>query len=1020
MAARNYIKIVVNHPRRELFGFLQQNILCEDVEMFYFPNVTEIGQFLRRISPHILLVYVDREVLVNKKILEFFQLPFLKDVWILFIVSPQINLSQMEILGKFERSLVLHGEVKPDVVAYNIRTLLWKEQEEREENANRLYAQNLLNCSKIISQEDSISSVFESLINFLPKFLVHDYWAFFTYDPEFSRVMNFHQFIPPHRRNIAILTPNLEKLAEIWLKQNTGFRVNISDDPKLFRKLGEWGWGIKQLHFLPLMMGDLPLGGMILGNTNQMEVEQRDLDFLDEISGLLSQKIYNLLRTEKEAKGFDDFAEQLIYNRFSEDAILQLGCKKINEVVQAENTIFWQINLGFGFVFPKFSYAKENYRNWEALEKNMIFLAENRKLAQLFSGDKAFLINDVENHGHFSDVTIATFKKLNYTNLLIAPVRIENEEVGVFIANRSQINSKFSAWEIDRVNKLMEKIIKVLEDTHVVKEANLKLKQLSKIFELGNEIKLDLNIEEMLTHITRSVRYTLGWNDVAVLQSNPYQKVHRLSSKIGFDSVSELSLNILEDLSFETFEKFLLSCSKISQSYFYDSHPVNINGDALNYIDEMMTEWHPQDLLIVPIETHRRGLGYLVVRDPVDRLKPNEDRVLSLEYFANQAAVAIENSILYENLLASEERYRSLAETMTLALVTCSPEGKIVYVNPAFEHLVGFGKKAISGKSLFSFFSNDSQKTLREIIRTIMRRKLRDGKNIENVELELLSKKDKTIPVSTYAFPFYQQRHKIGAFLVLNDLRVVKKLEQLKSDFNSMIVHDLRSPMNVIQGFIELIRTRVVGEINSEQEELLDIAKENVKKVLTLVDNFLVASKMEVGKFSIEPKVGEIHSLINRIVENHRVLLKNKNISLKSKLNQNLPLLYFDSLRIEQVLNNLLSNAIKFTPEGKTIRVTTEFHQKEIKGEKKMFAKVGVHDTGPGIPPEKMKQVFNKYEQVDSETAMKSAGTGLGLSICKEIIGLHGGDIWVESEVGKGSHFYFTLPIEPSIEKFLK
>ncbi|NIU00216.1 MAG: hypothetical protein GWN01_04540, partial [Nitrosopumilaceae archaeon] len=107
----------------------------------------------------------------------------------------------------------------------------------------------------------------------------------------------------------------------------------------------------------------------------------------------------------------------------------------------------------------------------------------------------------------------------------------------------------------------------------------------------------------------------------------------------------------------------------------------------------------------------------------------------------------------------------------------------------------------------------------------------------------------------------------------------------------------------------------------TEQEELLDIAKENVKKVLTLVDNFLVASKIEVGKFNLDPKVNEINALIERVVENHQVLVTNKNIELQMKLDKNLPLLFFDGLRIEQVLNNLLSNAMKFTPESGQIMV---------------------------------------------------------------------------------------------------
>lgn len=1020
MAAENYIKTIINLPDKELFGILQHTILYEDVEMFYFPHLSEIDKFCQRIHPHILVTYIDPKTLATDRPLKLFQSSAFNNIWLIFIISKKVGISQMRKWGEFNKALFFYENTNQDVIVNNIRSLLKSEKEEQKKQAGRQYTANQLEASQIITRESSVEAIFEKLINFLPKILPYDYWALFTFDLEYNKVTNFVQFVPPHKRNIPIMTPNLEKLAESWLKKHERFQVSISEDSQLFKKLGEWGWGTKQLYFSPLLLDDIPMGGLIIGNMSMAEMAKSDLHFLQEISKILSRKIYNIFSQKKGDGASDDFAEQLIHNRFSEDSILQLSCKKITEIARAENTVFWQINRGFGFLFPKFSYARESQTHWQSLEKNMLFLSKDQNLNHLISGEKIFRVAGVGHNGQFDEATTKIFQKLGYHNLLLAPVRIENEEIGVFIANRSENERRFSAWEVDRVTNLMNKIQKVLEDAHIVKEANLKLKQLSRIFELGNEIKLDLNLEDILARITRSIRKTLGWNDVAVLRSDHFKKTYKPVSTVGFDKKGGLPLNVFNQVNFKNFDKFLTNCKKVSHSYFYDSHPVHVDGSGAGFLDEIITEWHDQDLLIIPIETRQKLLGYLIVRDPVDRLKPAEDKVISLEYFANQAAVALENSILYENLLASEERYRSLAETMTLGLVTCSPDGKIVYVNPAFSRLVGLKQKALSKKPLASFFSGESLGKFQQITKNIMENTDHERDTVENVELELLSTGGENIPVSTFAFPFYQQRQKIGLFLVLNDLRVVKKLERLKADFNSMIVHDLRSPMNVIQGFIELIRTRVVGEINAEQEELLDIAKENVKKVLTLIDNFLVASKIEVGRFGIEPKVGELNASIERIVENHRVLLKNKNIALDTSLNKNLPLLYFDSFRIEQVVNNLLSNAIKFTPEEGKIWRTTDFYQEEIKGEKKMFAKIGTHDTGPGIPPQKLKYVFEKYEQVDSESSKKSAGTGLGLSICKEIVNLHGGEIWIESEVKKGSHFYFTLPIEPSIDKFLK
>ena len=387
---------------------------------------------------------------------------------------------------------------------------------------------------------------------------------------------------------------------------------------------------------------------------------------------------------------------------------------------------------------------------------------------------------------------------------------------------------------------------------------------------------------------------------------------------------------------------------------------------------------------------------------------------------ATQVAVTVENSLLYEDLRTSQERYRSLAETMSLSLVTCRLNGKIFYVNPAFEQLVGFTEKELIGKSLGRYFSKDSQQGLIDVVKKLAAKESDKSTQLENLEFNLIGNSGEEIPVSVFGFPFFERSAKTGFFLVLSDLRVIKKLERMKADFNSMIVHDLRSPMNVIQGFLELIRNRVVGEINSEQEELLDIAKENVKKVLALVDNFLVASKMEVGKFSVEPKLGEINGLVRQQVQNHRVLAKNKNINVHIELDPDLPMLFFDSQRIDQVLNNLLSNAMKFTPENGDIYVSSSVKDDTHSGENKQLACISVKDTGVGIPADKLPHVFEKYEQVDANQHYNVRGTGLGLSICKEIINLHGGDIWVESLTEKGSNFSFTLPIAPAVEQVIE
>ena len=244
-----YLKIVIHAPNRELFSYLQQNIFYEDVEMFYIPELSEIEEFTKRIRPHLFVTLLSSEFLLNEKALLFFKSPQLKDTGIIFIVSDKIPVKRLSILGDYQNSIVISSNTHREIIVHNIKAILRREKTELEEFNIREYSENLLKCAKIISQENAINILFEKLINYLPKILPYDYIALFSFDPELNQVKNFNLFIPPHRRHSAVITPNLEKLASIWMKQKIFFQVSSSEDPNLFRKLQEWGWGVKQILF---------------------------------------------------------------------------------------------------------------------------------------------------------------------------------------------------------------------------------------------------------------------------------------------------------------------------------------------------------------------------------------------------------------------------------------------------------------------------------------------------------------------------------------------------------------------------------------------------------------------------------------------------------------------------------------------------------------------------------------------------------------------------------------------------
>ncbi len=236
----------------------------------------------------------------------------------------------------------------------------------------------------------------------------------------------------------------------------------------------------------------------------------------------------------------------------------------------------------------------------------------------------------------------------------------------------------------------------------------------------------------------------------------------------------------------------------------------------------------------------------------------------------------------------------------------------------------------------------------------------------------------------------------------------LKELDNLKNDFVNSVSHELRSPLSAIKGYLDFLLKGTVGPVNEKQHEFLNIIKNNTTRLTNFINSVLDVAKIEAGKLELEKQPGKIQEAIKDVVVLFKPLSDEKGIALNLRSNEEIPGFNFDSEKIPQVVTNLISNAIKFTPKGGVIKVKADFNtnaRNEIK--------VSVTDTGVGISREDCAKLFNKFVQVSiaKKNLAGQKGTGLGLSIAKGIVELHGGRIWVESELNKGSTFSFTLPI---------
>lgn len=227
----------------------------------------------------------------------------------------------------------------------------------------------------------------------------------------------------------------------------------------------------------------------------------------------------------------------------------------------------------------------------------------------------------------------------------------------------------------------------------------------------------------------------------------------------------------------------------------------------------------------------------------------------------------------------------------------------------------------------------------------------------------------------------------------------LREVDRLKSEFLNIAAHELRTPLSIILGYSMMLREQLVGDQQEQCTSIIDSAV----KLTRLVDNMTNLRYLEAGKVPLVALRLALQELIPRAVERFYQSVQDKTVEIVVDLPKDLPAVHADQEKVELILNNLLSNATKFTPPGGQIRIWARAEQEHVT--------VAVEDHGCGIPRQEWERIFEPFYQVGSSLRREHSGMGLGLAIARELVQLHGGRIWVESEVGQGSTFFFTLPL---------
>jgi two-component system phosphate regulon sensor histidine kinase PhoR len=367
------------------------------------------------------------------------------------------------------------------------------------------------------------------------------------------------------------------------------------------------------------------------------------------------------------------------------------------------------------------------------------------------------------------------------------------------------------------------------------------------------------------------------------------------------------------------------------------------------------------------------------------------DTLEALGSSLNQTAARLDRTIR----TLTEERNLSSAilGSMVEGVAVVNAAERLVFTNPGFAEILGLDVPPVAGSSLLEVVR---QTELIGAVRRVLAGEPR-------VESEISTG---TLRQHFFAATVASVRagETSGAVIVLHDITELRKLERIRRDFVANVSHEFRTPLTAIQGFAE---TLIAGALDDPQNRgrFLNIILEHARRLARLTEDLLKLSQMDADRLEIEINPVKVSQLVESCYETarHRATEKELTLTLAPGLSQSLPDVAGDARRLQEVLQNLLDNAIQYTLPGGKIILSAELKKSSV-----VFT---VSDTGIGIPTADQPRIFERFYRVDAARSREAGGTGLGLAIAKHLIEVHGGRIWVESEVGAGSRFHFSVPL---------
>jgi len=416
--------------------------------------------------------------------------------------------------------------------------------------------------------------------------------------------------------------------------------------------------------------------------------------------------------------------------------------------------------------------------------------------------------------------------------------------------------------------------------------------------------------------------------------------------------------------------------------------------DLLNHVKSK----HPDTLIIVIT-------GYATLEHAIEAMKKGAFDFISKPFSPQDLRTVTGKAIEYirtlEDIAHEKSRMRVLINHISDGVMATDAQRQVALANPAFLKMIGHQGETVIGKPVTDLIDNED--LLQVIDKALSMPAEEFGEVTEEFAGGALTDTEDAV-LAVRCVPFRDRLHRnLGTVTVMHDITALKKMDQMKSDFVSMVAHEIKSPMNSVLALVKVIQDGLAGDLTEKQQDILGRVSEKIKGLTDLAAELLDLARIESGLITMEKEKLDMKPLLHEQVGFYEERARSKGVKLNIENLPDLSPVLANRRSIEEVISNLITNAIRYTPEGGSITVSA--------GQQRDYVRFSVRDTGFGIGKEDVDRIFERFYRIKNDQTRFIAGTGLGLAIVKSIVGAHNGLIKVESEIGRGSTFHVDLPV---------